>query len=59
MAAVSALILNTYAIGRLSHLATSGPYAALNSKERILVFVSGGVSVAGWVIAGICGYILS
>lgn len=58
MAAVIALILNTYVIGRLSAVATSRSYASLSFKERVPLFISGGISVLGWVTALICGYIL-
>lgn len=58
MAAVAALIINTYVIERLSPLAISRSYASLSDTERRTLFVSGAVSVAGWSTAILCGYLL-
>jgi hypothetical protein len=59
MVAISALILNTYVIERLSHIATTRSYSSLTEKERLPLFISGAVSVAGWGIALICGILIS
>lgn len=59
MIAVSALIANTYFMGRLSPLAVEGPYTRLQKKQQIQLLLSGGVSVLGWATAALCGYLLS
>lgn len=58
MAAVAALIVNTYVIDRLSPIALSRSYASLSKAERIPLLISGAVSVAGWITALVCGYFL-
>lgn len=59
MGAVAALIVNTYFIGRFAPLAIDGPFARLRTEVRAKLFISGGVSVAGWATAAFCGYLLS
>jgi len=58
MTAIAALIINTYAIERLSSFATTRPYASLTRDEHLPLFISGIVSVLGWSIAILCGYFL-
>ena len=58
MVFVAALVINAFFVGMLSRLATEKSYASLNTKERFRVFLSGGVSIFGWVGAAICGLIL-
>ncbi len=59
LVAIAALILNTYVIERFSHVAISRPFAAVSHRERIPLFISGGISVAGWATAIVCGLLLS
>ena len=59
MVAVAALILNTYAISRLSHVATSRSFKSLSKEERIPLFISGFISIAGWGTAALCGLLIS
>lgn len=59
MAAVAALIVNTAAIAVLSPVASSRSFASLTRREKIPLFVSGFVSLAGWVTAIACGLILA
>lgn len=59
MVAIAALIINTYVISTLSHIAISRPYASLSNKERIPLFISGFVSIAGWGTAAICGLLIA
>ncbi len=59
MIAIAALITNTYFVGRLAPLAISGSYVQVRARERIRLFISGGISVAGWTTAALCGYLLS
>ncbi len=58
MTAITALILNTYFIERFSHIAMSRTFSSLSTPERLPLFISGGVSVAGWVTAILCGLLL-
>ena len=59
MVAVAALIINTWAIDRLGHVATVREFASLSHRERVPLFISGAVSFAGWVTAIICGLIIA
>lgn len=59
MAAIIALIINTYVIERLSPLALSRSYASLSDAQRRSLFISGAVSVAGWATTVLCGYLLA
>lgn len=59
MAAVAALIINTAVISRLMPVATTRAYASLTARERLPLFVSGAVSVAGWLTAIACGLLLA
>ncbi len=58
MIAIAALIANTYAISRLSPLAATSTFAASTPGQKRALFISGGVSVMGWVVAGVCGLML-
>lgn len=58
MIAVGALIINTYFIDRLSGIALTRPFSHVSSGERVSLFLSGTVSVAGWVTALIGGLVL-
>lgn len=49
MAFVLALIINSFFIGKLMHIAIERPFKSLSTKEKIPLFISGGVSTAGWV----------
>ena len=57
--AISALILNTYAIERFSKVAISKTFSSLTSSERLPLLVSGVVSVLGWITALVCGILLA
>lgn len=58
MIAVAALIINSAFLDRFSMDATTRPFASLKRHEKRMLLMSGAVSVAGWVIAGICGLIM-
>lgn len=51
MSFVAVLIMNGFAIGKLSHKATTTPYAELSASEQKTLLVSGALSFAGWVVA--------
>jgi len=55
---VAALVVNSFFIGAYSKVALSRRYADLSFPERIPLFVTGGVSVIGWVGAIACGLLL-
>jgi uncharacterized membrane protein YGL010W len=55
---VTALIINGVAIGSLSQLASSAPFAALTRRQRAMLLVSGGVSVFCWLGAVFIGFVL-
>ena len=59
MCFVLALIINGFFIDRLATTATKGPFSSLSDREKIPLFISGAVSVLGWVGAIICGLLLS
>jgi hypothetical protein len=58
MTLVLALVINSFVIGRFANVASERPFAALTVKERRRLFISGGVSMACWVGAIICGLLL-
>jgi hypothetical protein len=59
MVVIAAVIINTYAINRFSNVALTKSFASLSQKEKLPLFISGGVSFAGWVTAFICGLLIS
>jgi len=59
MVAVAALIFNTAAISILSPIASERSFGSLTTRERMPLMISGGVSLAGWITAIVCGIILA
>ena len=49
MGFVLVLVMNAFAIGRISKMATATPFNALSDEQRSTLLVSGGLSVFGWV----------
>lgn len=49
MTLVLTLIINSFFIGSLLPVATTRPFASLSKKEKIPLFVSGGISAIGWI----------
>lgn len=49
MVFVLALIVNSFFIGKLMHTALERPFKSLSMKEKIPLFISGGVSTVSWV----------
>lgn len=58
MGIVAVLVVNAFAIGTLSRLATLRPFADLSLDERRTLVISGALSAAGWVSAAAIGYFL-
>lgn len=48
VALVAALVVNSFVIGRHLAVATSQPFASLESSEKRRLFLSAGVSFGGW-----------
>lgn len=58
MGFVLVLVVNAFAIGRLSHVATLRPFIELTKKERTTLLFSAALSGIGWVGAAFVGYFL-
>jgi hypothetical protein len=56
---VTALIINTFFVERLSHVATVHAFKDLTHQQRFPLFISGAVSLLSWIGAGICGLLIS
>jgi hypothetical protein len=56
MAFVLILIINAYAIGKLSLVATTKPYRELEKDTQRTLLISGGISMVGWVGASVIGF---
>lgn len=55
MGFVAVLIVNAFAIGGLSKVATTTPYAALPTETKRTLLTSGMLSGMGWVCAALIG----
>lgn len=53
---VAVLFVNAVVISHLMHLATTTPFAELKKKQKIAMFVSGGISTACWLGAFTIGF---
>jgi hypothetical protein len=49
MSFVALLVVNSFAIGTLMHTASAKSFASLTLKEKAPLFISGGLSMIGWV----------
>jgi hypothetical protein len=58
MAFVLTLVINGFIIGRLQNVAIEKPYAELTLKEKLPLFLSGGISGLCWILAAIGGFYL-
>lgn len=56
MAFVLALILNSFFIGKLMHVAIQKTFKSLSMKEKIPLLVSGAISTVSWIGAVICAF---
>jgi hypothetical protein len=56
---VVTLVVNAFFIGKLMHTATLRPFVNLNAKEKLPLFVSGGVSTLAWAGAIIMATMLN
>lgn len=59
MCFVLALIINGFFIDKLATTATERPFSSLSRREKLPLFISGAVSITGWVGAIICGLLLA
>lgn len=55
---VLALVANGFVIGRLQKISTSKTFAELSVREKLPLFISGGVSTLGWVGAATTAFFL-
>jgi hypothetical protein len=55
MGFVSVLVINAFAIGKLSAKAAEIPFSSLSKKEQHALLVSGALSFCGWVGAATIG----
>ncbi|HUO56150.1 MAG TPA: hypothetical protein VMU27_01810 [Candidatus Paceibacterota bacterium] len=55
---VLALIINSFYIDQLMHLALTRPYSALSKRERMTLIISGMVSTLCWIGAFLAALIL-
>lgn len=55
---VAILIINSFAIGKLIRVATTRPFATLSTREKIPLFVSGGLSTIAWIGAATLAFFL-
>ncbi|HVV38953.1 MAG TPA: hypothetical protein VHD31_01375 [Candidatus Paceibacterota bacterium] len=58
MAFVLALIVNSFAIGKLMHTATHTPHHTLSWSEKLPFYISGIVSMVCWAGAGVTALLL-
>lgn len=53
---VVTLVINAFAIGKLSHVAVRSPFAELSKREKTQLLLSGALSGICWLGAAILGY---
>lgn len=58
MGFVGVLIVNAFAINKLSGIAGERPFTLLSREERQSLMISGVLSMAGWVGAAFIGYFI-
>jgi TRAP-type C4-dicarboxylate transport system permease large subunit len=58
MIALAALIINSYFLEKLSVRATQQSFASQSKSTQKVFFISGSVSLVGWVTAVACGLLL-
>jgi hypothetical protein len=58
MTFVLVLIINSFAIGKFSKVATSKTYASLSSREKLPLLITGGLSTIGWLGAATAAFFL-
>ncbi len=57
MGMVAVLVVNGYAIGKLSHVATETPFAELPPEHKKTLMLSGFLSATGWIGAAVIGFL--
>ena len=55
MGFVLTLVVNAFAIGKLSKVAGEKPFAQLTSSEQHVLLLSGTLSAVGWIGAAVIG----
>lgn len=55
---VAALLINSFFVEQLMHVATRRPYRALSTREKAPLFISGAVSTLSWVGAVVTALLL-
>ncbi|HET9641346.1 MAG TPA: hypothetical protein VFP46_00645 [Candidatus Paceibacterota bacterium] len=58
MVLVGALVVNSVFIGKISALASAGPYRGLSAVQRHAIRFSAGISFIGWAGALLCGALI-
>jgi hypothetical protein len=53
---VAVLVVNSFYIGHVAHVAAEKPFALLTSREKLSLMVSGGASAMGWIGAAVIGF---
>jgi hypothetical protein len=54
---VLVLVINGVAIGRLSQVAATTPFASLDAKKKRILFISGAASAISWIGAATIGFL--
>lgn len=53
---VAVLVVNSFYIGRVSHVAAETPFAALTPRQKMSLLISGAASAMGWIGAAVIGF---
>ncbi len=56
IAFVLTLVFNAWVIGKIQHVATERPFAALTTKEQRFLIISGAISGISWISAALIGF---
>ena len=56
MGMVGVLMVNGFAIGKLSHVATQTPFANLLPEQKRTLLLSGSLSAIGWISSALIGF---
>ncbi len=58
LAAVGALVINSFIIGRHIHLPVIYTFKELSWSDRRTLFLSGAISLGAWATVALCGFLL-
>lgn len=53
---VAVLVVNSFYIGHIAHVAAERPFALLTPREKLSLMISGGASAMGWIGAATIGF---